>query len=146
MQFLIHCKNTNEGVNLPALNRQFFSANPQQPFSDSVLIDGRTLYLAGRIGLKPGTTEVPDSIEEEVRLLMEGLVEILAKAEMELGELVYVQVFSPDVSLWERFNAVYASYFKGPMPPRAFVGSGALLFGAHFELQGIASKKMLVAS
>jgi enamine deaminase RidA (YjgF/YER057c/UK114 family) len=83
------------------LNRQFFSANPQQPFSDAVLIDGRTLYLAGRIGLKPGTTDVPNSIEEEARLLMDGLVEVLAKAGMELEELVYVQVFSPDVSLWE---------------------------------------------
>jgi hypothetical protein len=26
------------------------------------------------------------------------------------------------------------------MPPRSFIGSGPLLFGAHFELQGIAVK------
>jgi 2-iminobutanoate/2-iminopropanoate deaminase len=34
----------------------------------------------------------------------------------------------------------YASYFSGKMPARAFVGSGPLLFGAHFEVQGVAIK------
>lgn len=123
------------------MSRQYFSANPKQPFSDAVLIDDRTLYLAGRIGLLPGTQQVPETIEEETTLLMEGLVEILRQAHMSTADLTYVQVFCPDVSLWERFNAVYAGYFTGPLPPRAFVGSGALLFGAHFELQGIAVRE-----
>jgi 2-iminobutanoate/2-iminopropanoate deaminase len=35
---------------------------------------------------------------------------------------------------------VYRLYFTGQLPPRAFIGSGALLFGARFELQGVAVK------
>lgn len=124
------------------MSRKFFSADPQQPFSDAVLIDDKTLYIAGRIGLIAGTQRVPESVEDEATLLMEGLVELLAKADMSTADLTYVQVFSPDVSLWERFNAVYARYFSTPLPPRAFVGSGALLFGARFELQSIAVRDL----
>ena len=61
-------------------------------------------------------------------------------AGMKMDHLVSLQVFCRDVSLWERFNAVYRGYFEGQLPPRAFLGSGTLLFGARFELQGIAVK------
>ena len=57
-----------------------------------------------------------------------------------MGDLVQLQVFCSDVSLWERFNAVYRTFFTGQLPPRAFLGSGTLLFGARFELQGVAVK------
>jgi enamine deaminase RidA (YjgF/YER057c/UK114 family) len=69
---------------------------------------------------------------------MQDLQRVLAMAGMSLDDLVSLQVFASDVSHWERFNAVYRGYFKGQLPPRAFLGSGTLLFGARFELQGIA--------
>ncbi|MGD0892799.1 MAG: Rid family hydrolase [Terracidiphilus sp.] len=122
------------------MSRRYIATNPSRPFSDAVLIDGRTLYLSGRIGLKPGVDQVPDSIEEEAHLVMKDLQRILAAAEMHLEHLVFLQVFSPDVALWAPFNEVYRLYFSGPMPPRSFIGSGPLLFGARFELQGIAIK------
>ena len=124
------------------MSRKYFSDNPQQPFSDAVLIDDKTLYIAGCIGLIAGTQRVPESVEEEATLLMEGLVALLSKAGMSTAELTYVQVFCPDISLWDRFNAVYARYFTTPLPPRSFVGSGALLFGARFELQSIAVRAL----
>ena len=120
------------------MSRRYIVTNPAQPFSDAVLIDERTLYLSGRIGLKAGTTEVPESMEDEAHLVMQDLKRILSLAGMSLEDLVFLQVFSPDVSLWGAFNAVYREYFSGPMPPRSFLGSGPLLFGARFELQGIA--------
>ncbi len=123
------------------MSRRYIARDPSRPFSDAVLIDGKTLYLSGRIGLKPGTTEVPDSIEEEAHLLMQDMRAILELAGMTFDDAVSLQVFCPDVSLWERFNAVYRQYFTGPLPPRAFLGSGPLLFGAHFEMQGIAIKE-----
>lgn len=60
---------------------------------------------------------------------------------MKMSDLVYVQVFCTDVSLWHRFNSVYQTFFDGQLPARAFLGSGPLLFGAHFEIQGIAIKR-----
>jgi 2-iminobutanoate/2-iminopropanoate deaminase len=122
------------------MSRRYIATNPSRPFSDAVLIDERTLYLSGRIGLKTGTDEIPETIEQEAHLLMQDLQRILECAQMRLEDLVFLQIYSPDVALWGAFNEVYRQYFSGPMPPRSFIGSGPLLFGAHFELQGIAVK------
>jgi enamine deaminase RidA (YjgF/YER057c/UK114 family) len=122
------------------MSREYFCSNPSLPFSDAVLVDGKTLYLSGRIGLIPGTFTVPESVEDEVHLVMEDIQRILALAEMTLEHLVSLQIFASDVSLWERFNVVYRSYFTGQLPARAFLGSGILMLGARFELQGIAVK------
>jgi 2-iminobutanoate/2-iminopropanoate deaminase len=111
--------------------------NPEKPFSDAVL-RGDTLYLSGRLGVVPGTSQVPESVVEEVHNLMEGFRLVLEKAEMTFNDLAYVQIFAPDVSLWGAFNEIYLTYFTGPLPARAFIGSGPLLFGARFEMQGIA--------
>ncbi|HLM82935.1 MAG TPA: RidA family protein [Terriglobales bacterium] len=119
--------------------RKYIQLNPQAPFSDGVLV-GNTLYLSGRIGLDESNKQLPGDIETEARNVMDGVRKVLQRAGMQMDDLVYVQVFCPDVSLWERFNTVYCSYFSNKMPARAFVGSGKLLFDAHFEVQGIAVK------
>ena len=122
------------------MSREYFARNPQYPFADAVLIDGKTLYVSGRIGFVPGTTTIPDTMEEEAHAVLGDLRGVLAMAGMTMDDLVSLQVFSSDVSLWEPFNAIYRTYFSGPLPPRAFLGSGTLLFGARFELMGIAVK------
>lgn len=110
------------------------------PFSDGVLV-GDTLYLAGRIGIDPKTARPPDNLEQEIQILLDGMKATLAAAGMSMDDLVSVQVFCPDLSLYEKFNAVYRSYFQDSFPARAFIGSGPLLRGGHFEVQGIAVKR-----
>ena len=122
------------------MSREYLSSNPDMPFADAVLVDGRTLYLSGRIGTIPGTQTVPETAEEEAHLVMQEIVRVLALSGMTTENLVQLQIFCSDVSLWERFNAVYRTYFTGKLPARAFLGSGTLLFGARFELMGIAVK------
>ena len=109
------------------------------PFSDAVLVDG-TLYLSGRIGFAPGTMKVPEDPAEEAKYLLDGFRDVLAAAEMTMADLVYVQIYTPDVTLFDSFNRVYKKYFQGEMPARAFLGSGPLLFGARFEMIAVASK------
>ena len=110
------------------------------PFSDAVLV-GDTLYLSGRIGFKPGGTEVPDTPQEEARNMLDQFVAVLREAGMTLSDMVYVQIYSHNAQHFEAFNSVYREYFKGDLPARAFLGSGPLLFGARFEMQGIAAKR-----
>jgi 2-iminobutanoate/2-iminopropanoate deaminase len=107
------------------------------PFSDAVLI-GDTLYLSGRIGLDPATGAVPGDMDDEVRFLLDGFEAVLAQADMTMDDLVWVQVVSPDISLWEHFNRGYLKRFTKDLPARAFLGSGPLLLGARFEMLGIA--------
>ena len=110
------------------------------PFSDAVLV-GDTLYLAGRIGFKPGTRQVPDTPEEEAKLVLDQFKAVLAEAGMTMDDLVSVQVFASNTADYDAFNRVYRTYFTKEFPARAFLGAGPLLFGARFEVQGIAVKR-----
>jgi 2-iminobutanoate/2-iminopropanoate deaminase len=110
------------------------------PFSDAVLI-GNTLYLSGRIGIDPVTGLAPQSIDAELKLLFDGFQAVLRRAGMSMDDLVWVQVHSPDVSLWEQFNAAYIKFFSRDFPARAFLGSGPLLKNGRFEMLGLAVKK-----
>ena len=112
----------------------------QAPFSDGVLV-GDTLYLAGRIGIDPRTGKPPADLEQEIRALLDGIKATLAEARMSMDDLVSVQVFCPDLSLYEKFNSVYRGYFTREFPARAFIGSGPLLRGGRFEVQAIAVKR-----
>jgi enamine deaminase RidA (YjgF/YER057c/UK114 family) len=109
------------------------------PFSNGILV-GDTLYLGGQIGIVPETRRPPDDLEKEIRLALDGIKATLAEADMTMDDLVYVTVYCPDLSLYGRFNGVYETYFTGEFPARAFIGSGPLLHGGHFEVQGIAVK------
>ena len=109
------------------------------PFSDAVW-HGDTLYLSGHIGLDSTTARPPDSADAEARLVMDGVKRTLESAGLTMDNLLSVQIFCSDVSLFEAFNVVYRTYFTGEFPARAFLGSGPLLFDARFEVQGIAGK------
>jgi len=109
------------------------------PFSDAVLV-GDTLYISGRLGLAPDG-KIAGEPEEEARLILEGFKSVLHEAGMSMDDLVSVQIYCSDVKLFDRWNAVYVKYFTGQLPSRAFLGSGPLLFGANFEMVGVAVKR-----
>jgi len=110
------------------------------PFSDGVLV-GNTLYVAGHLGLDPKTGKPGASPEEEARLAMDAIKQTVEQAGMSMDDLVSVEVFCSDVSLYDAFNAAYRTYFHGEYPARAFLGSGKLLRDARFEVLGIAVKR-----
>ena len=109
------------------------------PFSGAVLAGG-TLYLSGTLGLGPNRT-VPASAEEEATNVLNAIQAQLKEAGMTMDDLVTIQVFSPNATNYDAFNSVYRGYFTKEFPARAFVGSGTLLFGARFEVLGIAVKR-----
>lgn len=120
-------------INLP-------SRNAPLPFSDAVQV-GDTVYLSGRIGIDPATGVAPDDVDAELRLLFDGFEAVLRESGMSMDELVWVQIYSPDVSLWERFNVAYLKRFSKELPARAFIGSGPLLKGGRFEMLGVAMRR-----
>jgi 2-iminobutanoate/2-iminopropanoate deaminase len=120
-------------INLPSRRNNL-------PFSDAVLV-GDTLYLSGRIGIDPATGVAAADLDQEITLLLDRLRDVLAAAQMTMDDLVYVQIFCPDLSLFNQFNARYRTYFKGDLPARAFLGSGPLLLNGRFEVQGIAVRR-----
>lgn len=115
--------------------------NPQLPFSGAILA-GNTLYLSGRIGLDGKTGKAPTDVDEEIKLLLDHVKATLAQAGMTMDDLVYVQIACTDLSLYDKFNAAYRTYFTTKeLPAREFIGVATLLRGGHFELQSIAVRR-----
>lgn len=132
-------------VSLPAQQgRRYFSPRTPgdanvTPFSGAVLASD-TLYLSGTLGLGPNRTR-PETAEAEATNVLNSIKSSLEAAGMTMDDLVTVQVFSSDVADYDAFNGVYRTYFTKEFPARAFLGSGPLLFGARFEVQGTAVKR-----
>jgi enamine deaminase RidA (YjgF/YER057c/UK114 family) len=124
---------TRRAIHLP-------DANPQLPFSDGVLA-GNTLYLAGHIGLdKSG--KAPADVNDEIKILLDQVKAVLEQAGMTMDDLAYVQIACTDLSLYDKFNSIYRTYFTAKdLPAREFIGAATLLRGGHFELQAIAVRR-----
>ena len=105
----------------------------QPPFSGAVLV-GNTAYLSGVLG-------TGDTADAAATTGLNSLLATLKAADMTMDDLVSVQVFCPDIANYDAFNKVYRAMFKQEFPARAFIGSGPLLQGAKFEIQGVAVKR-----
>ena len=108
------------------------------PFSGAVWV-GNTLYVSGTLGLEGG--QVPETAEQEATNVLDNIKAVLETAGLTMDDLVTVQVFASDVGDYDAFNGVYRTYFTSEFPARAFIGSGTLLFGARFEVLGIAARR-----
>ena len=109
------------------------------PFSGAVWV-GNTLHLSGTLGLEGGQV-VPETAEQEATNVLDNIKATLESAGLTMDDLVSVQVYASDVGNYGAFNSVYRTYFTTEFPARAFLGSGTLLFGARFEVMGIAVRR-----
>jgi 2-iminobutanoate/2-iminopropanoate deaminase len=106
------------------------------PFSSGV-VAGNTLYIAGTIGVDPSAKAKPTAAEE-ARAVMNQVKQVVEQAGMKMDDIVSIQVFCTDLADYDAFNSEYKTFFHGKYPARAFVGVANLLFGARYEVMGIA--------
>jgi 2-iminobutanoate/2-iminopropanoate deaminase len=115
-------------------------ADDKAPFSAAVLV-GDTLYLSGVTDFDPATRQHGRTARDSARLVLDALKRSVEAAGLTMDDLVWVQVFTTDLAGFSDFGAVYAGYFKGPLPARSFVGVSGLMGGAHYEVNAIAARK-----
>jgi len=109
------------------------------PFSAAVMA-GDTLYVAGTTDGDAATGKPAPDATAGAKSVLDKIKHTVEAAGLTMDDLVWVQVFATDLGNFGAFNEVYRTYFKGPMPARAFIGAGSLLGGAHYEVMGIAVK------
>lgn len=108
------------------------------PFSAAVRA-GNTIYVSGQIGNRRGESRLVESgIEAEAQQALDHMREALEAAGSSLDRVVKCTVFLADMSDFQRFNAVYRSYFPGHLPARSGVEVQALALGARVEVECIA--------
>jgi 2-iminobutanoate/2-iminopropanoate deaminase len=106
-------------------------------YSAGVLMDG-WLYVSGQgpLNLKTGEV-VRGTIEEETRLTLEHVGKVLQAGGCTFDDVVKCTCHLSDIQNFDRFNAVYAEFFKGVKPVRTTVQSG-LGLGIKVEIDAIA--------
>ena len=108
------------------------SSSPAGPYTPGILAGG-TLYVSGQIG-RDATGKIAESFEDEVKQCLENAGTVLKEAGYAFSDAVTVQVYLTDMTLFERMNKVYLTYFPEPRPARTTVGVAKLVGTARIEI------------
>jgi 2-iminobutanoate/2-iminopropanoate deaminase len=111
-------------------------ASPIGAYSQGLRV-GDFIFVSGQGPLDPETGQiVGTTVEEQTACVLENIKAILAAGGATLADVVKVGAHLSDLSLFERYNKVYATYFPDPKPTRTTVGSQ--LLGILVEIDAIA--------
>jgi len=102
------------------------SAAQVPPYSPGLdLVDW--VFLAGQGGADPETKELPGGIEAQPEQALRNVATLLEEAGISLGDVASCLVHLSDLSLLERYNAVWERVFASePRPVRTTVGAPLL--------------------
>ncbi|GIP37117.1 reactive intermediate/imine deaminase [Paenibacillus sp. J31TS4] len=104
------------------------------PYSQGIAT-GNLLFVSGQGPLDADGRIVEGGIEEQTRLTMDNVKAIVEAAGYSMDDVVKVGVFLENLADFERFNAVYVTYFQAPLPARTCVQ--AVLDGIKVEIDAI---------
>jgi 2-iminobutanoate/2-iminopropanoate deaminase len=107
------------------------------PYSPAIAV-GETVYVAGQGPLDPASGAIVGStIEEQTELTLKNVQRILQAAGCSMDDCVKTTVHLLDIEQFERFNAVYRTFFHKPYPARTTVQS-VLWHGILVEIDAVA--------
>jgi len=110
---------------------------PKGPYSPGLRV-GDWVFVSGQVATDPRTGRIAGStIEEQTRQTLSNVKAILEAAGTSLDDCVKITVYLKDMGDFERFNAVYETFFADPKPTRATV-QAVLVPGALIEIDAIA--------
>ena len=111
-------------------------ASPIGAYSQGLRV-GDFIFVSGQGPLDPETGQiVGTTIEEQTARVLENIKAILAAGGASMTDVVKVSAHLSDLSMFERYNEVYGTYFPDPKPARTTVGSQ--LLGILVEIDAIA--------
>ena len=113
-------------------------SKPGANYSQGILIDG-TLYISGQAG-EDAAGKIPGDFDAEMKQCLENIGAVLKAGGMFPADVVSVQVYLTDATLFERMNTLYTHYFKTPRPTRTTVMVSRLVGPGHVEITVTARK------
>ena len=113
-------------------------ASPVGPYSQGLRV-GDFVFVSGQGPLDPATGQiVGENIEEQTARVLENIKAILEAGGATMADVVKANAHLSDMTLFERYNKVYVTYFPDPKPTRTTVGSQLPLKGILIEIDVIA--------
>lgn len=102
---------------------------------------GDYVYLSGQVPLRGDGSVETGSIEDQTRVVMENIKEILGEAGCELSDVIKATAWLGDRADFAGFNKVYAEYFSDAPPARSTVES-RLMIDIRVEVEVTAYKPL----
>ena len=109
------------------------------PYSQAILMNN-ILFISGQLGIDPGTSNIPESFEEQANLVFNNIKAILDAAGMGMANIVKVSVFLKDLDEFELLNDIYTRYLSAPYPAREVVQISRLPKNGKIEISVIAMR------
>lgn len=109
------------------------------PYSQAI-DTGSALFISGQLGVDPKTGEMPQSCEDQARLVMQNLKSILAQAGLTFSNVVKTTIFLTDLANFNAVNDIYGDSFPDHKPARSCIQVTALPKGGKIEIELIAVK------
>lgn len=107
------------------------------PYNQAICV-GDLVFVAGQLGLAPGTTAIEGDIAAQTEQAMRNLGAILEAAGSSLANLVKTTVFLQQLGDFGAMNEVYARHVGERPPARSTVEVAKLPSGALVEVEAVA--------
>ena len=122
-----------ERINVDAVGRL--------PAFSHATVAGDLIFVSGTLGTKPGSFDLAEGgMGPQTTQTLENIRAILAGASASLDDILKVNVYVTDMSVFPEMNRAYLAFFPGDPPARITVGCSALALGALVEIDCIAQK------
>ena len=116
----------------PANAKQHKTAGPYSPVLE---VDARHLVvISGQVAIDMQGKIVGQTIEEQTEATLLNCAQQLASADCTLLDVFKVNIYLKDLDHWTRFNSVYKTMFREPLPVRTAV-QAVLLPGFLVEIE-----------
>jgi len=113
---------------------EFHAPRHDLPFSQAVRI-GHMYYLSGQIGIGP-TGQLVEDFDAQVTQTMRNISDVLESFGLSFRNVVKCTIMLKDMSLWEKFNGIYLTFFdRNKLPARSAFGATSLALGADVEIE-----------
>jgi 2-iminobutanoate/2-iminopropanoate deaminase len=107
------------------------------PYNQGIVAGG-FLFTSGQLPINPVTGEVPQTIEEQTKQVLENLKAIIEAAGSNLEKVVKCTVYLQNFNDFEVMNTIYATYFPINSPARATVEVSKMAKNALVEIDAVA--------
>jgi len=102
---------------------------------------GNTIYLSGQVPIDPNTMQLVEGDEEQIRQVFKNIQAVCNAAGVSLDDIVKLNVYLSDLSVFAKVNEVMNELFSEPYPARAAIQVAKLPLDSLIEVEGIIVKK-----
>lgn len=131
----------NKSIQAPAGSAQHKTSGPYSPVL--IVKPGALVVISGQAAIDMDGNVIGTTIEEQASYTLDNCLKQLASAGCSFDNVFKVNVYLKNLDDWAKFNKVYETYFKHPLPVRTAVQTG-LLGTLLVEIELWANKESLI--